>query len=304
MRNVLILFALLGQIAFAQSIEVTSIQVLKGTETGGYYYPVFDPQGNYLLTTGENYAGLNLHSLISGEVKILTADAGAGYRPSLSPDGKTIAYREVSYKDQLRYVAVKSMDLSSPQTVAEEMAPSRNFSGMDLTSGTLKMAQGKKEVSKKIKNNASVGDRPLVISEDGLIVIYKNGVRTELAPNGKDKRYVRPSVSPDGTKLVYTMVIPTCTYVCDIDGENPVALGYLNTPQWLGNHCIIGMTNKDDGHVVISSSIDMVTIDGKTRQTLTPASLKAMCPSVSADGKIVAFNTDKGEIYTMNINLK
>jgi len=302
-KILLVVFVAISQFAAAQIVEVVSMKQLP-VDMGVFYYPTVSPQGDYLLVSDQGYDGLVKIDLATNQKTILTTASSAGYCPSISPDGKTIAYREVSIKDKRRYVSVKSFDLSSPQTVVEAMPPSRDFSGMRLTNGTLKMAQGKKEVSKKTGSTVQVNDPPLVISEDGLIVIYKNGVRTELTPNGKDKRYVRPAISPDGTKLVYTMVIPTSTWVCDLDGKNPVSLGYLNTPQWLGNKCIIGMTNKDDGHELISSSIDVVTVDGKTRQTLAPASMKAMYPSVSADGKIAVFGTDNGEVYIMNINLK
>ena len=304
MKNwLLVVLVAASQWAAAQIVDVVSIQQLP-VDVGTFYHPTLSPQGDYLLVSDQGYNGLVKIDLATNQQTILSTASSAGYSPSISPDGKKIAFREVSYRDKLRYVSVKSIDLSAPKTVVEEMTPSRNFSGMRMTTGALKIAQGKKEVSKKIGNAIQASDPPLVTSEDGVIVMYKNGVRTELAPNGKDKRYVRPSVSPDGTKLVYTMVIPESTWVCDIDGKNPVALGYLNTPQWLGNQCIIGMTNKDDGHTVLSSSIDVVTVDGKTRQTLTPASMKAMCPSVSADGKTVAFYTDNGGIYIMNINVK
>jgi len=296
-------FVLASQLVAAQIVDVVSMKQLPA-ELGTFYFPAVSPQGDYLLVSNAGYEGLVKIDLATNQKTILTTAASAGYAPSISPDGKKIAYREVSYKDKLRYVSVKSVDLSAPKTVVEEMSPSRDFSGMRLTNASLKMAQGKKEASKKFGNNAQVNEPPLVTSEDGVIVIYKNGVRTELTPNGKDKKYVRPSVSPDGTKLVYTMVIPESTWICDITGQNPVALGYLNTPQWIGNKCIIGMTNKDDGHKTLSSSIDVVTVDGKTRQTLTPASMIAMNPSVSTDGKIAAFCTENGEIYIMNMNVK
>jgi len=305
MRKIFLgMFVLAFQFAAAQIVDVVSMKQLPA-DLGALYSPTLSPQGDYLLVSDQGYNGLVKIDLATNQKTVLTTAASAGYQLSISPDGKKIAYRDVTYKDNLRYVSVKSIDLSLSEAVAvEEMLPSREFSGMLMTNGSLKMAQAKKEVSKKFKNTAQVSEPPLVTSENGVIAIYKDGVRTELTPNGKDRRYVRPSISPDGTKLVYTMVIPTSTWVCDIDGNNPVSLGYLNTPQWMGNKCIIGMTNKDDGHDVLSSSIDVVTVDGKTRQTLTPASMKAMYPSVSADGKIAAFGTDNGEIYVMNINFK
>jgi Tol biopolymer transport system component len=95
------------------------------------------------------------------------------------------------------------------------------------------------------------------------------------------------------------------TFVCDINGENPVSLKKLNAPTWLNNEWVIGMNDKDDGDQVITSEIIAVTINGKIRQTLTtPFAKIAMYPAASADGKQIAFNSEKGQIYIMNIELK
>ena len=300
-KYLLLVLVAVSHLVTAQIVDVTSMKRVSLDISASN--PTLSPQGDYLLVSHAGNGGLIKVDLATNQQTVLSNVPSAGYQPVISPDGKKIAYREDSYRKNLRYVSIKTLDVETG-TVVEEMAPSRNFSGMSLSNGSLRMAQGKTERSKRFENATQASEPPLVTSEDGVIAVYRNGVRTELTPNGKDKRYIYPAVSPDGTKLVYTMVIPESTWVCDIDGKNPVALGYLNMPKWVGNKCIIGMTNKDDGHEVISSSIDVVTVDGKTRQTLTPASMIAMFPSVTADGKIAAFSADNGEIYLMNINLK
>jgi hypothetical protein len=37
---------------------------------------------------------------------------------------------------------------------------------------------------------------------------------------------------------------------------------------------------------------------------LTPRGVMAMYPAASADGKRIAFNTEKGEIYILNVSIK
>ena len=295
-----------SQFATAQIVDVVSMRQLPA-DMGTFYFPTVSPQGDYLLVSDTGYKGLVKIDLATNKKVVLSTASSAGYYPSISSDGKKIAFREDSYQNNLRYVSVKSLDLSSSKVVAkEEMKPCRNFSGMQMANGLLKIAQGKKETLKKMERAAGrMSEPPMLVIEDMLMVIYKNGIRTEIVPNGKDKTYIWASISPDGKKIVYTVTTPpVCTYVCDMDGKNPVALGQLNAPQWLGNNCVIGMNDKDDGHVVTSSSVEVVSIDGKVRRRLTPDSMKAMYPSASADGKVVAFHTLAGEIYVMNINFK
>jgi len=124
-----------------------------------------------------------------------------------------------------------------------------------------------------------------------------------LTPNGEDKSYFWASVSPDGKHIVYTTATEG-TFVCGIDGKNPISLGKLNAPKWINNQWVVGMDDKDNHDFVISSVLVAATIDGKVRQTLTtPLIPIAMYPSASPDGKNIAFNTDNGKIYIMNINI-
>jgi Tol biopolymer transport system component len=65
------------------------------------------------------------------------------------------------------------------------------------------------------------------------------------------------------------------------------------------------MDDRDDGYVMLSSGIVAATADGKTRQTLATPQVKiAMYPAASADGRRIAFNSSKGEIYLMDISIK
>jgi Tol biopolymer transport system component len=301
MKKLLVLFVLLGQIAFAQSIQITSIQVLKGTESGGFYHPVFSPQGSYLLTTTENYAGLKLHSLTGNEVKTLTTDAGAGYDLRISADENTILFKRTEMQNNLRHTSLQQYNLQENKQLQVEKATREKvtpaFAGNQP-------AYVKGNVLIKSQTRAAGELTPLINIEDQKMVLYKGTQRTVLTPNGADASYFWASVSPDQKHIVYT-VAARGTFICSIQGKNPVSLGKLGAPKWINNQWVVGMDDKDDGHNVLSSVIVASTIDGKVRQTLaTPQTPIAMYPAASADGKKIAFNSGEGKIFILDIHLQ
>jgi Tol biopolymer transport system component len=301
MKKLFILFALLGQIAAAQSIDVTSIQVLKGTEQGGFFHPVFSPQGNYLLTTGENYAGLNFHSLLSNEVKQLTTDAGAGYDLSISDDGNTILFKRTEFQNNLRYTALDRYDLQEKKQSPVEKATRDKITPV-FEGNQPAYVKGNSLVKSSLRSTGG-NIAPFINIEDQKMTLYSGNKRTTLTPNGADASYFWASVSPDRKHIVYTTA-GGGTYVSTIDGKNPVSLGKLDAPKWLNNQWIVGMDDKDNGENIISSALVVSTIDGKVRQTLaTPQTPIAVYPAASTDGKRIAFSSGEGKIYIMNINI-
>ena len=300
MRKLLfLLFIMIGQINFAQKIDVKSIQLLKGTEDGGCFHPVFSPDGTYLLSTAENYTGLKQHNLVTDEVVTLTTDAGAGYGVRISSDANTILFRKTEMKNNLRYTSLQQYSLSdkkqmkltdamrekiSPVFVGDKAAYIKNNSLMKVS-----------KTSNKVASYINV--------EDKKMALYSGNTRHVLTPNGEDKSYFWASISPDGKHIVYT-VAAYGTFVCNIDGSNVVSLGKLNAPVWLNNQWVVGMNDQDNGDQIIASEIVATTIDGGMRRTFaTPMVGIAMYPSVSADGNKIAFNTEKGEIYIIDIQI-
>ena len=301
MKKSLILFVLLGQIAFAQSIELTSVQVLNGTEVGGFYYPVFSPQGNYLLTTGENYAGLKWHSLVTNEVRTLTTDVGAGYGLRISSDGNTILFKRTEMVNNLRHTSLQQYNLQDKKQLQIEKAVREKITPAFVGN---QPAYVRGNVLVKSQMRASENMAPFINIEDRKMVLYDDSKRTVLTPNGEDASYFWASISPDRKHIVYT-VAAYGTFVCTIDGKNPVSLGKLGAPKWLNNQWVIGMDDRDDGHHLLSSVIVAATIDAKIRQALdTPQTSTAMYPAVSADGKKIAFNSADGKIYIAKINIQ
>lgn len=301
MKKLLLLsLILIGQLSYAQRIDIKSIQLLNGTEQGGYFHPVFSPKGTYLLTTTENYEGLNCHIIATHKIEKLVTDAGAGYGVRISADENTILFKKTEIRNKLRFSSLQRYSLNNKKqeklidATHEKISPvfAENVPAV-IKGGTLK----------KMRNTASNVD-PYINIEDRKMVLYTGNIRKILTPNGENKSYFWASISPDSKHIVYT-VAAYGTFVCDINGKNVVSLKKLNAPSWLNNEWIIGMNDKDDGDQVITSEITATTIDGKIRQTLTtPFAKIAMYPAASADSKQIAFNSEKGQIYIMNIELK
>jgi hypothetical protein len=299
----LLLCVLYGQIIFAQQINVISTRLLPGTEKGGYFHPVFSPKGTYLLTTGENYAGLKQHSLATGEVQTITADAGAGYELRISDDENTILFKRTELQNKLRYTSMQRYNLQEKKQSEVEKATREKVTPV-FAGNQLAYVKGNTLVKSSLKSAAANNIAPFINIEDQKMALYSGTKRTALTPNGTDASYFWASVSPDRKHIVYC-VAGRGAYVATIDGKNPVSLGKLNAPKWLNNQWVIGMDDKDDGDFVVSSTVVAATIDGKVRQALdTPRTPIAMYPAASADGKHIAFNSGEGIVYIIYINIQ
>lgn len=296
------LLALASQLVYSQGIEILSIRQLPSEKIGSMYHPEFSPAGDFLLLSGENYAGLVKYDLSTGKSDRLTSAANAGYGVQISKDGQQVVYREASYKNNRKFQALQSMNLKT-KDVKRIQSPTRDLTAHRMVDGTLIFAKEKKSVAKKVNALAQAQSALLVAVEDQKMVLYSGNARTVLSPNGQNASYIWPSISPDNRRIVYT-VAGKGTFVCDLKGQNPVSLGHLGAPAWLGNGWIVGMDDKDDGHRLISSAIVAVRADGRDRQVLSNPSVIALYPTATADGTKVAFNSDKGDIYVMQVRIK
>lgn len=300
MKKLLLLFAISGQLALAQRVEVTNITQLEASGKSGLYHPVFSPTGEYLLATGENYAGLKLYSLKDKTLKTLTTDPGAGYGVQVSADGNTIAYRKHEFNRNLKSTSLISYSRTSGKHT-RLVAPTREALAHRFAANNLQYVSGKKITRQTVTTTATA---PVICIEDRKMVLYNGSTRKVLTPNGADASYIWPAISPDNKHIVYT-VAGKGTFVCRIDGTNPISLGKLGAPAWINNQWLVGMDDKDDGEKLISSVLVAVHINGKVRQILqTPEGKMALYPAVAADGSRIAFNTEKGELFLMDIRIK
>ena len=300
MRKVLLAFAATLTVGgWAQVFNVASLVPVALPPDVGSKVVAISGQGDFLLLTADDNSGLTKLDLSTGKAQNITRAAGAGYDARVSPDGKRVVYRENSFTSgHLRMVSLRSINLGSGQT-RELVAPTRNLQGVGInnqaalpvTRGqvTAKGFEGK--VSDKSGVVLSINNRQLMIS--------CNGKTRNLSPNGKDKSYLWPSLSPDGNKILY-YVGAEGAFVCNLDGSNVKPLGMMRAPQWWDDATVVGMYDQDDGEFVYASRIVATNLKGD-KQSLTPDSLIAMYPKVSAQAGKIAFSTPDGKAYIINV---
>ena len=295
MRKVLFALALgFSMSSMAQVLEVTSIDKVNLPELAAV--AAISPQGDYLLLTSATNQGLIKYDLTTNESRVLSTASSAGHNVRISPDGQTVVYRESTFNNKhLRQSSLKSVNLTTGAT-QELVKPTRDLQGysVDATSAA---AVNKGKYSSKAIGAAKAQKVPVLSIDKGQLMITINGKTRQLSPNGTQFSYMWPSLSPDGTKVLFYQAAHGA-YVCDLDGSNVRKVGQMRAPVWYDNNTIVGMMDKDDGEFIYASTIVAATLDGAT-QVLTDDATIAMYPHATA-GKI-AFSTPAGEAYIINV---
>lgn len=260
---------------------------------------VISPDGKCVVMSTNNDRSLQRVDLTTGKAAQVTSN-GSMLGLEFTDDSRSIVYRQSTTNDKhLRYTAVKAADLA---TGAETtiVKPTRKLNGFAVEGRNVASVDNKKFRAANL-DGAKAVKAPVASIYYGQLLVTVDGKTTAINPNGKEGRsYLWPSVSPDGTKVLYYLGSDGC-YVCDIDGKNPVRLGEIRAPRWIDNATVVGMRDRDNGYVQTASTIVASNLSG-VQQDLTDASVIAMYPSVSADGSKIAFSTPQGELYIININ--
>ena len=271
----LVAIALVSVIAQAQVLEIVSTRkvttpVLKEGKVVGV-----SPKGDYLLLTDMSNTGLVRYDLATKATTVITEAEGAGWDVKISPDGNKITYRQRHDNNQLIRHDIMQYNMADGKAVVRAQAQR----------GTVQL------VAADAKSTVSV-------NENLHLVLSHNGKTTVLTPNGTEQAYNWPSISPDGSKILYYVSGRGC-FVCDLNGKNVQKIAnHCRAPKWYNNNTIIGMADEDNGKVLTASAIVAYTLDGKS-QILINKNMMAIYP-VAANGKI-AFSTAAGEMYLLNV---
>ena len=271
----LVAIALVSVIAQAQVLEIVSTRKIATPDLKEGKVVGISPKGDYLLLTDMSNTGLVRYDLATKATTVITEAEGAGWDVKISPDGNKITYRQRHDNNQLIRHDIMQYNMADGKAVVRAQAQR----------GTAQL------VAADAKSTVSV-------NEDLHLVLTHNGKNIVLTPNGTEQAYNWPSISPDGSKILYYVSGRGC-FVCDINGQNVRKVAnHCRAPQWYDNNTVIGMADEDDGKVLTASAIVVYTLDGKS-QILVNKSAMAIYP-VTANGKI-AFSTAAGEMYIMQV---
>ena len=294
----LLLLVLTSQLDFSQGIKIVSNEQIPIMESEDGCLPIMSPTGDYLILAGNDTQGLKKYDLATKKLTTLTTEKAVGVQ--ISSDGSTVVYRSKNYEGKLRYTSLKSIQLETGEK-EELIKNTRDLEGVNVKQGTVLAVNKGKMVSKRVSGE-KLESIPVVPSiKDGQLYITEKGKTRLLSPAGTNVNYLWPSVSPDGKKLLYYVMDQGQAYVSNSDGTNPVSLGILRAPKWMGNDWVVGMVDYDNGEVVTSSEIVGVAADGTQRTVLTDDSVIALYPSASADASKIVYTTNDGKVFLMKI---
>lgn len=262
-------------LAQAQVLEIVSMQqiTIPGKMEGKVVG--MSPKGDYLLMTDLSYNSLVRYDLGTKVAVTITEKEGAGWGVQISKDGEKITYRQRHDNGQIIRHDIMQYNVANDKAMVKYAAQR----------GTAQLV-------------AADATSTVAINEDLHLVLTQNGKSIVLAPNGLEQAYNWPSISPDGSKILYYVSGRGC-FVCDLNGNGVQKIAnHCRAPQWYNKNTIIGMADEDDGKVLTASAIVAYTLDGKN-QILVGKHMMATYP-FAAEGKI-AFSTASGEMYLMQV---
>lgn len=276
-KSILFIALVISMIANAQVLDVASVRQLQ-IAAGDVQVAGISPDGTFILLTSNTHTGLQKYLLASGEMEVLSTAAGAGYNAEITADSKSVLFREKR---------LSANRVTTNQLVRRDLQKRTNQAVGSATSSPRQLA-----VTKQIELG-----RPTVSIENQQLVLTIGGSSTVLSPCGTEQSYIWPSVSPDARHILF-YVCGRGAYVCDLQGKNVQFLGRdIRAPKWYNNNVVIGMNDRDNGEVTLSSEIVAVNLQGAT-QVLT-SGIDAMYPYAAA-GKIVCSGLN-GETYLIEI---
>lgn len=252
--------------------------------------PVISADGEFVVAQGID--GIQRVDLADGTSRNVVKGEGLH---NIVINGNTIAYVRPSFDaNHLRYMSLETADMTTGETQVV-VKPSR-----DMALGVTLTDEGVTAINKR-RAAARGRQAPVAGIYQGHLTLTANGKTVYLDPQGRGS-YLWPSISPDGTKIVYWLAYRGC-FVCDLDGSNPRHMGGLRAAVWAGNDAIVGMeTENGQAQIPTASRIVAVDINTAERQTLTDDSVLAQFPSVNATATRMAYTDPAGKLYIMDLN--
>lgn len=276
-------------------------EILTDSKKGEYQPVAVSPDGKFILATSPGYTGLSAVDAITGEITVISSEAGAGYEPRFSEKGDKVYFRSDEYKGQRKYSTLNEYDVETAERVVID-SDLRGLITPVVRGGTLIWSADNGE--KKLAIDHEPGkrqDKEIYLTLENLRpVIHQNGTRRVFMPNGEGN-YIWASLSPDKSKMVYNFN-GRGTRICDLEGNIIAEAGRVHAPQWLDNETIVGMDDRDDGYRVTASDIILfLPATGKKINLTSESERIEMYPVPFPDGKRIVFQSNGGELHIIHL---
>ncbi|MEE4178149.1 MAG: hypothetical protein V2I46_11640 [Bacteroides sp.] len=282
------------------------------SESGPWLHPVWSPDGQSLAFTSGKYLGVWVASADGSNVRQISDADGAGFGFSWSADSRTILMRPSEFRELRRFQSVELINVETGE-VKVLVEPSRGIKSLPqwahrdrhvaviLNSELQLLESGKAPLGHPVEGP----ENPVVYPVDGKILrsIAGKNEPVVLADFG-EKTILNIRFSNDGNRLAF-QVATQGLYVMNLDGSGLKHLGSGERPSWApGGKYLVVMKTTDDGHMVTSGDLYAIDIESGAEYNLTPhTEIMALSPSVSPDGKRIAFeNPEDGGIYVLELN--
>lgn len=306
MKKVFVALMLISSIIWSQEVKVTSKTELAGLQPGSYYYPVLNYDGTKVLVTKDNYLGLYLYDIPSKSITVISEEMGSGYNPVFSEDGSTIIYKTDNYEGMKRYSDLIEYNIYTGEK--NTLMKNERFMTFrtDPKTKTLFVKTEKNISSYKLTDlNAieSKADYKFAYPSDKNITIVSSNGSYRYQPFGEGN-YIWVSLS-NNNKLLFQYA-GKGTYVTDLNTNEIFEIGKANAPIFSADGMyVIYMNDKDDGNKVFASDILVSSVDGKNTFNLTSSVNDIeMFPSISGNGKNIAYCTEDGRIVILEVSFE
>lgn len=299
--------------ASAQIFNVGAVEPLAVPADSPYTMVVaMSHAGDFALLTTDTYDGIARYDFATRRTTIVTEAHGAGIAPALSSDDAVVAYREVSYDaTHRRYSAARAANLRTGEET-EVMAPSRDLCAVAVDGNVATAIMGADRISPrrvisrgdtdKVSDPRRISAQPVLAIDRGQLTITVGDNTRVLSPCGTEgTSYIWPSLSPDGTRVMFYLV-GGGIYTCDLDGGNLKFVSDLRAPVWYDDDTIIAMNDIDGHDTQESSTLVAVRLSTGEQQVLCGGNdLIAMYPQASDKAQAVAFTTAAGAPYLLHL---
>lgn len=243
----------------------------------GLMAPVWSPDGSKIAVTSDNYAGIYVANADGSDLRVLTQDAGAGYKMAWTADSRALEGRA---------------NIVAANGVVRQM---RRY---NVTTGSVTDQGQRRRTSAQPAADRAQGIYGAMISDPAQAA----NIVPALAQFA-GRTVINPALSPDGSKIAF-QIPGKGMWIINADGTALRHLGKGSHPAWMpDSRNILYTVVEDNGSQFTASTLmSLDTATGNAATIVAQPSMLPLTPSVAPDGRRVAFeNAVDAAIYVVEL---